>query len=56
MSDNERRLTESQIEAIEAVINSGNRVEIIPIKDGVRIIRQRRDEVKVSNRLKRCGF
>lgn len=56
MADFERKLTESQIEAIETVLNSGNRVELIPIKDGVRIVRQRREEVKVSNRMRRCGF
>lgn len=55
MDDHELRLTDSQIEAIERVINSGNRVEIIPVRDGVKIVRQRRDEVKVSNRTK-IGF
>lgn len=56
MSDIGRKLTESQIEAIEAVLNGGNRVELIPVKEGVRIIRQRREEVKVSNRMRHCGF
>lgn len=55
MADRERILTESQIEAIESVINSGNRVEIIPVKGGIKIVRQRREEVKVSNRT-RIGF
>lgn len=56
MADRELRLTESQIEAIETVLNSGNRVEVIPVKDGIRLIRQRRDEVNVSNRLKKVCF
>lgn len=56
MADRELRLTESQIEAIETVLNSGNRVEVIPVKDGIRLVRQRREEVKVANRLKRVGF
>lgn len=56
MADRELRLTESQIEAIEVVLNSGSRVEVIPVKDGIRLVRQRREEVKVSNRLKRAGF
>lgn len=56
MSDRDIKLTDSQIEAIETVLNGGNRVEVIPLKDGVKIVRQRREEVKVSNRLKRVGF
>ena len=55
MAERELRLTDSQIEAIERTINGGHRVEIIPVKDGVKIFRQRRDEVKVSNRTK-IGF
>lgn len=41
------RLTQEQIRAIETVLNSGCRAELIPIKDNIRIIRERRDEIKV---------
>ena len=32
--------------AIEEILAKGDRVEIIPVKDGVRVMRVRRDEVK----------
>lgn len=34
------------LEAIEAILRKGDRVEIIPVKDGVKIIRVRREVVK----------
>lgn len=40
------KLTPQQIKTIEAVVSKGDRVEIIPQRDGVRIIRIRRQEVK----------
>lgn len=55
MADRELRLTESQIDAIEHTINSGYRVEVIPVRDGVKIVRQRRDEIKVSG-ITKIGF
>lgn len=39
-------LTESQIETINAMLAKGQRIELIPTKAGVRVIRVRRDEVK----------
>lgn len=39
-------MTKDQIAKIEAIVAKGDRVEIIPVKDGVKIIRVRRDEVK----------
>lgn len=35
------------IKAIEAILRKGDRVEIIPVKDGVKIVRIRREVVKI---------
>lgn len=37
---------EKTIKAAEAVLAKGKRVELIPIKDGVKVVRVRREEVK----------
>lgn len=42
----EKHLTTEQIRAAEAVLAKGDRVELIPNKDGIRVLRVRRDEVK----------
>lgn len=34
------------LEAIEKALTHGDRVELIPVKDGVKVIRVRRDEIK----------
>ena len=39
-------MTDAQIKAIEAVLAKGDRVELIPTKDGVHVVRVRRDTVK----------
>ena len=39
-------LTEKQIKSAEAVLSKGDRVELIPVKDGVKVIRVKREEVK----------
>ena len=39
------KLTEDKIQAIVSVLSKGERVELIPTKDGVRVIRVRREEV-----------
>lgn len=39
-------LTRQQIEAIEKIANGGDRAEIIPVKDGLKIMRVRREEAK----------
>lgn len=31
---------------IEAVLAKGDRVELIPVKDGVKVVRVRREEIK----------
>ena len=32
--------------AIEAILRKGDRVELIPVKDGVRVVRVKRETVK----------
>lgn len=34
------------IKAAETVLQKGHRVELIPVKDGVKVVRVRREEVK----------
>lgn len=40
-------MTDTQVKAIEAVLSKGDRVELIPVKDGVKVIQVNRKEVKV---------
>lgn len=37
---------EKAIKAIESVLEKGDRVELIPVKDGVKIIHIKREEIK----------
>lgn len=39
------RLTQAQIQAAEGILNKGDRVELIPVKDGVRVMRIRRTDM-----------
>ena len=39
-------MTEAQAKAIEAALAKGDRVELIPVKDGVKIMRITRKELK----------
>lgn len=41
-----RRLTPEQVKVIEEIVNRGDRAEVVPVKDGLKILRTRRDEVK----------
>lgn len=41
-------LTAKNIEAINSVLAKDQRCEVIPTKDGVRIIRIKREEVKIK--------
>ena len=43
-------LTEVQIAAIENSLNRGNRVEIIPVKDGLKILNIRREVIKAEKK------
>ena len=39
-------MDEKTIKAAELVLKKGERVELIPVKDGVKVVRVRREEVK----------
>lgn len=39
-------LTQDKIKAAEKVLIKGDRVELIPVKDGVRVVKVKREEVK----------
>lgn len=39
-------MDEKQIKTIEAILAKGDRVELIPVKNGVKIIYIKREEVK----------
>jgi len=41
-------MSETVIKAIEAILARGDRVELIPTKDGVRVIGVKRREVKLN--------
>lgn len=43
----EKKLTPEQIRAVEAALSKGDRVEIIPQKESVKIVHIRRSEIKV---------
>ena len=40
------RLTSEQLQTLEMVLRHGDRVELVPVKGGVRLLRVRREEVK----------
>ena len=44
----EKRLTEQQKRKIEQTLSKGDRVEIIPVKDGVKIMHIKRQEIKTE--------
>lgn len=39
-------LTEKDIKSAEAILAKGDRVELIPVKDGAKVVRIKREEVK----------
>lgn len=39
-------ITPEKFKSIESVLAKGDRVELIPVKDGVKVVRVRREEVK----------
>ena len=43
-----KSLSQAEIRAINAVLSQDQRVELIPTKDGVRVIRILRQEVKTT--------
>ena len=42
------KLERPQIEAIERTLTHGERVELIPVKDGVKVVRVRRETIGVT--------
>ena len=40
------KLTPQQVQTIERVLTRGDRVEIVPVKDGVKMLHVRRSEAK----------
>lgn len=46
MQTEAKQLTENQINDIETVLSKGNRVELIPVKSGVKVMLVRREEIK----------
>lgn len=41
-----KKLTEQQIKLIEAIVGKGDRAEVIPSKEGIRVFHIRRAEAK----------
>lgn len=39
-------MDEKIMKMIESILDKGDRVELIPVKDGVKVVRVRREEVK----------
>lgn len=39
-------MDEKTIKAAESILSRGERVELIPVKDGVKVVRVKREEVK----------
>lgn len=46
MTENKVKLSEAQIQWIQRILDGGDRVELIPIRDGVRVIHVKRKEIK----------
>ncbi len=42
-------MTETQVKVIEKILSKGDRVEIIPGKENITILRIRREKVKIEN-------
>lgn len=43
------KMDEKTIEAIKSVLAKGDRVELIPVKDGVKVVQVRRKEIKAND-------
>ena len=39
-------IDDAALAAIEAILRKGDRVELIPVKDGIRVVRVKRETVK----------
>lgn len=47
----ERLLKEPEIRKAETVLAKGDRVELIPVKDGVKVVRIRRETVELGRKM-----
>lgn len=45
-AENKSMISFHQLKAINRILSEGDRVEIIPVKDGVKVIQVKRQEVK----------
>lgn len=41
-------IDEKMIQEIKRILKNGDRVELIPVKDGVKVMKIRRNEVKIK--------
>ena len=46
MRDSKYLLTQEQVEKIKQVLERGGRIELIPCKDGIKVIQEVRSEIK----------
>lgn len=52
VSTNEKyKLAAHHIAAVESVLAKGDRAELIPVKDGVKVVRVRREEVRYGKKV-----
>lgn len=49
MQDTKPTIDAQTIKAIETVLAKGQRVELIPVKDGVKVVKVKRETVKLNN-------
>lgn len=42
----EYKLSPEQVEKIKEVLEKGDRIELIPVKDGIKIVRESRSEIR----------
>lgn len=45
-NDDKYKLTEEQVKQIQAVLSRGERVEVIPTKDAIKLLQVKRQEIK----------
>lgn len=49
-----RELSLEQIKAIEATVAKGDRAEVVPVGDGLKILHVKREEVKTASQKAKC--
>jgi len=48
MNEDKIKLTNEQIQAILRALKKGDRIELIPVKDGIKIMHVRKNELKTE--------